>query len=90
MKVLAGSIKEIYNSNSSLKIIGTRHGEKLYETLISREESLRLEESKNFYRIYNDNRDLNYNIYFSQCKKNKKFFEYNSHNTNQLNTKEVL
>lgn len=90
MDILARSIKKIYNSNSKLKIIGTRHGEKLYETLISREESLRLDENEKFYRIYNDNRDLNYNMYFSEGKKNKKIFEYNSHNTKQLNDKQVI
>ena len=89
MDILAGSIKKIYNSRSKLKIIGTRHGEKLFETLISREESLRLEENKKFFRIYNDNRDLNYNMYFSEGKRNKKIFEYNSHNTKQLNGKQV-
>ena len=88
--ILAKSIKNIYKSKSKLNIIGTRHGEKLYETLISREESLRLEENKNFFRIYNDNRDLNYNIYFSEGKKSKKIFEYNSHNTKQLNSKQVM
>ncbi len=90
MDILARSIKKIYNSKSKLKIIGTRHGEKLYETLISREESLRLDENEKFYRIYNDNRDLNYNMYFSEGKKNKKIFEYNSHNTKQLNDKQVI
>ncbi len=89
MDILARSIKNIYNPKSKLNIIGTRHGEKLYETLISREESLRLEENKSFFRIYNDNRDLNYNIYFSEGKRNKKIFEYNSHNTKQLNIKQV-
>ncbi len=90
MDTLAKSIKSIYNSKSHINIIGTRHGEKLYETLISKEESLRLEDSKDFFRIYNDNRDLNYNIYFSEGKKSKKIFEYNSHNTKQLNSKQVI
>ena len=90
MDILATSIKGIYNSKSKINIIGTRHGEKLYETLISKEESLRLEDYKDFFKIYNDNRDLNYNIYFSEGKKSKKFFEYNSHNTKQLNSEQVM
>ena len=90
ISILAEAVSSILKSNSEVKIIGTRHGEKMYETLISREESLRLKDLKSFYKISNDSRDLNYSLYFSQGKKQKKEFEYNSDNTKQLNFKEVV
>ena len=90
ISILAEAISSILKSKSELKIIGTRHGEKMYETLISREESLRLKDLKSFYKISNDSRDLNYSLYFSKGKKKKKEFEYNSDNTKQLNFKEVV
>ena len=65
--------------------IGTRHGEKLYETLVSREELTRANEKKTYYRIFNDNRDLNYAPYFSEGKKSEvPSSEYNSDNTERL------
>lgn len=90
ISILAEAVSSILKSKSEVKIIGTRHGEKMYETLISREESLRLKDLKSFYKISNDSRDLNYSLYFSQGKKQKKEFEYNSDNTKQLNFKEVV
>ena len=90
IEILAKSISKLYGKKNNSSIIGTRHGEKLYETLISSEESLRLIESKKFYRIFNDDRDLNYKLYFTKGMKNKKVFEYNSHNTVQLNVDEVM
>ena len=88
--ILANAMRSIYKSNATIKNIGTRHGEKLYETLVSKEESLRLINYKNFYKIKNDNRDLNYGLYFSEGKNTKKEFEYNSHNTKQLGHSEVV
>ena len=82
---LANSIKDIFNSTSEIKIIGTRHGEKLYETLCTREEMQKAEDMGDFYRIPADNRDLNYNRYFSEGEKDiNKIEDYHSHNTDQL------
>lgn len=82
---LAESIKQIFNANNEIKVIGTRHGEKLYETLCTREEMLKAEDMGDFYRIPADNRDLNYNRYFSEGEKDiSKIEDYHSHNTTQL------
>jgi UDP-glucose 4-epimerase len=81
---LAQALKELCNSETPVKIIGTRHGEKLYETLCTREEMLKAEDLDNFYRIPADNRDLNYNQYFSEGEKDiSKIDDYHSHNTTQ-------
>lgn len=78
---LATALKEMYDSPSEVKIIGTRHGEKLYETLCTREEMLKAEDMGDFYRIPADNRDLNYNRYFSEGTNAIDDLEdYNSHN----------
>lgn len=81
---LAQAMKELFNSDSTIKIIGTRHGEKLYETLCTREEMMKAEDMGDFYRIPADNRDLNYNQYFSEGEDAiSKIEDYNSHNTQQ-------
>lgn len=81
---LAQALKELCKSDTPVKIIGTRHGEKLYETLCTREEMLKAEDMDNFYRIPADNRDLNYNQYFSEGEKDiSKIEDYHSHNTTQ-------
>lgn len=81
---LAQALKEIFNSNSAVKIIGTRHGEKLYETLCTREEMTKAEDMGDFYRIPADNRDLNYARYFSEGEEDiSKIEDYHSHNTEQ-------
>ena len=83
---LAQALKEMFNSENELKIIGTRHGEKLYETLCTKEEMNKAEDMGEFYRIPSDNRDLNYARYFSEGKENSLEIEdYNSHNTEQCN-----
>ena len=83
---LAEAILQIKNAKNDVKIIGTRHGEKLYETLCTREEMAKAEDMGNFYRIPADNRNLNYNQYFSEGKPILSEVEdYNSHNTNRLN-----
>jgi UDP-glucose 4-epimerase len=72
------------NSDAEVKIIGTRHGEKLYETLCTREEMIKAEDMGDFYRIPADNRDLNYAQYFSEGEKEiDEIEDYNSHNTSQ-------
>ncbi|MDA3616419.1 polysaccharide biosynthesis protein [Polluticaenibacter yanchengensis] len=79
---LAQAILELKNATTPIKIIGTRHGEKLYETLCTREEMLNAEDMGNFYRIKPDNRDLNYTKYFSEGTNiGKDIVDYNSHNT---------
>jgi len=64
--MLADALKRIFNVRNPIKIIGTRHGEKLYETLLTREEMAKAEDCDNYFRIMPDNRDLNYNIYFTE------------------------
>jgi UDP-N-acetylglucosamine 4,6-dehydratase len=83
---LALAIKELAKVENEINIIGTRHGEKLYETLCTREEMVKAEDMGDFYRIPADNRDLNYSMYFSEGEKNIATIEdYHSHNTERLN-----
>lgn len=83
---LAQSLKEMLGINNNIKIIGTRHGEKLYETLCTREEMIKAEDMGDFFRIPADNRSLNYSSYFSEGEKELSSIEdYNSHNTVQKN-----
>jgi UDP-N-acetylglucosamine 4,6-dehydratase len=87
---LAQALKEMYNSVSEIKIIGTRHGEKHYETLVNREEMSKAEDTGNYYRIPADVRDLNYNKYFTEGESKVTISgEYTSHNTRQLNIEET-
>jgi UDP-glucose 4-epimerase len=91
---LASALKELFDSTVPLKIIGSRHGEKLYETLVSREEIAKAEQSDRYFRIPADNRGLNYDLYLSDGDTLANSSEdYTSHNTTQLNieqTKAVL
>jgi UDP-glucose 4-epimerase len=83
---LANTLKKIFKSKSKIKLIGTRHGEKDHETLVSKEEMAKVIEYKKFYRIPKDNRDLNYELFFSKGNnKIEKLSEYNSSNTHRLN-----
>lgn len=83
---LAIAIKELANVDNDINIIGTRHGEKLYETLCTREEMVKAEDLGDFYRIPADNRDLNYSMYFSKGEKNiAEIEDYHSHNAERLN-----
>ena len=85
VEVLAKALKEIFNKNNAIRIIGTRHGEKLYESLVSREEMAKAEDVGNYFRIPADNRDLNYNIYFTEGETEiSKLSDYTSHNTERL------
>jgi UDP-glucose 4-epimerase len=82
---LAQALKELSNANNEIKVIGTRHGEKLYETLCTREEMIKAEDMGEFYRVPADNRDLNYAQYFSEGEQDiSKIEDYHSHNTEQL------
>jgi len=90
LDILAKSLKELYNSDSEVKIIGTRHGEKLYETLVTREEMFRSEDMGNYYRIPADARDLNYDRYFVKGEERiAEFEDYHSHNTYRLSLDEM-
>lgn len=87
---LAEGLKNIYNADNEIKVIGTRHGEKLYETLCTREEMQKAEDMGEFYRIPADNRDLNYSRYFSEGETDiSKIEDYHSHNTTRLNAQEL-
>lgn len=87
---LAQALKQIFNAENAIKTIGTRHGEKLYETLCTREEMIMAEDMGEFYRIPADNRDLNYNKYFVQGKEiNESIEDYNSHNTDRLSVEGI-
>jgi UDP-glucose 4-epimerase len=82
---LAQALIELYKSNSEIKTIGTRHGEKLYETLVNREDMIKAEDLGEYYRIPADNRDLNYAQYFSEgTPEIANLEEYHSHNTSIL------
>jgi UDP-glucose 4-epimerase len=82
---LAEALKQLCKSDTEVKIIGTRHGEKLYETLCTREEMQKAEDMGDFYRVPADNRDLNYAQYFSEGEQEVSVVEdYHSHNTEQL------
>jgi UDP-glucose 4-epimerase len=82
---LAQALKELCNATNEVKVIGTRHGEKLYETLCTREEMVKAEDMGEFYRIPADNRNLNYAQYFSEGEQDVSLIEdYHSHNTEQL------
>lgn len=85
VEVLAKALLEMYKSDSELKVIGTRHGEKLYESLLTREEKIKAEDMGDYYRIPADNRDLNYANYFSEGEIDMSTVEdYHSHNTERL------
>ena len=87
---LAEAIKQIFKAQVPVRVIGTRHGEKLYESLISREEMAKAEDMGDYYRIPADNRDLNYAQFFSEGEeKIAQFDDYTSHNTKQLNVEQV-
>lgn len=92
--ILAQVLIEIYNSSSIIRIIGTRHGEKLYETLVNREEMAKAIYMGEYFRVPSDNRDLNYASYFTEGEEKVSSVEdYHSHNTRRMNldeTKELL
>ena len=89
LDVLAKALIEIYNSKSEIQNIGIRHGEKMYETLVTKEEMTKSEDLGNYFKISADNRDLNYEKYFSKGKNINVFQEYNSDNTKRLSIEEM-
>jgi len=87
---LAQALKELFNSSVPINVIGTRHGEKLFESLISREEMAKAEDMGSYFRVPADNRDLNYAQYFTEGEeKIANFDDYTSHNTERLNIAQV-
>jgi UDP-glucose 4-epimerase len=87
---LAHALKELFNNEEPVRIIGTRHGEKLYESLISREEMAKADDMGMYYRIPADNRDLNYAQYFTEGEEHLSTIDdYTSHNTERLNVAQV-
>lgn len=87
---LAQALKEIFKKDNPVRIIGTRHGEKLYESLISREEMAKAEDMGDYYRVPADNRDLNYAQYFSEGEEKLSHLDdYTSHNTDRLDVERI-
>jgi UDP-N-acetylglucosamine 4,6-dehydratase len=87
---LAQAVKELFSADNEIKVIGTRHGEKLYETLLTKEEYLVAKDMGSFYRVPADKRDLNYDKYFVEGNQDLSLQdEYNSHNTRRLNVEEI-
>ena len=85
LDVLADSLKGLYNVETPVRVIGTRHGEKLYETLVTREEMAKSQDMGNYFRIPCDNRDLNYDKFFNEGEEDvSKIDDYHSHNTARL------
>jgi UDP-glucose 4-epimerase len=90
LEILAKALKELFHANTTLHTIGTRHGEKLYESLVTREEMAKAIDMGNYFRIPCDERDLNYNKYFVEGAEDiSKIEDYNSHNTRRLNCDEM-
>jgi len=87
---LAQALKEIFNADNDIKIIGTRHGEKQYETLLTKEEYLMAEDMGKFFRIQSDNRSLNYDKFYTKGNRELPLQrEYNSNNTKLLNVEQI-
>lgn len=90
VRTLAQALCELFSYTKGIKIIGMRHGEKMYETLLTKEESLLTEDMGNYYRLLPDNRDLNYDNYFTKGeKRRKRVREFNSNNARQLSVEEM-
>ena len=87
---LALAVRELLNAENEIRVIGTRHGEKLYETLLTREELAKAEDMGDYFRILPDDRDLNYGKYFTEGEeKISEIDDYNSHNTRRLSVAEI-
>lgn len=90
IQTLAEAMRQVFAANNPVQIIGTRHGEKAYETLLTREEMAHAVDMGDYYRIPADTRDLNYDAYFTEGQEQISHFEdYNSHNTRRLNCQEM-
>ena len=89
VSILAKALVDLYKSKSPVKEIGIRHGEKMYETLVTKEEMIKAEDQEKYFKISPDGRDLNYDQYFSKGTLKSSIDEYNSNNTNLLNVEEM-
>jgi UDP-glucose 4-epimerase len=90
IQALAQAMTQVFKASNPIQVIGTRHGEKLYETLLTREETAVAEDMGGYYRVAADNRDLNYGLYFDTGRAEVSVKEdYNSHNTRRLSVDEV-
>jgi UDP-glucose 4-epimerase len=90
LETLATALKELYRSDIPVRVIGTRHGEKLYESLVTREEMAKAVDMGDYFRIPCDERDLNYDKYFVNGQEEvSKAEDYNSHNTHRLDVAEM-
>jgi UDP-glucose 4-epimerase len=90
IQVLAEAIKRVFDAENPIRLLGTRHGEKLYETLLTREEMVRAEDLGGYYRVPADTRDLNYDAFFTEGEvRVSETRDYHSHNTKQLSVDEL-
>jgi UDP-N-acetylglucosamine 4,6-dehydratase/5-epimerase len=90
IETLAQALKQVFKADNPIQVIGTRHGEKLYETLLTREEIAVAEDMGDYYRVAADNRDLNYGVYFDSGRDEVSVKDdYNSHNTRRLSVDEM-
>jgi UDP-N-acetylglucosamine 4,6-dehydratase/5-epimerase len=91
IETLANALKRLFRANNEIRIIGTRHGEKLYETLLTREEMTKAEDMGDYYRIASDVRDLNYSCFFTEGETKVSYQkDYNSHNTERLDEEALI
>ena len=91
IEALIEALNSIFKTRNPVTIIGTRHGEKLYETLVTREEMIRAEESEKYYRVRSEARDLNYDVYFTKGEREiAAQQDYTSHNTRRLDVEETV
>ncbi|MFH1931903.1 MAG: polysaccharide biosynthesis protein [Pseudomonadota bacterium] len=90
ISTLAKALKKIFKADNPIKIIGTRHGEKQHETLLTREEMMRAQDMKGYFSVPADNRNLNYDLYFSEGQKDLPQEDYNSKNTHILSEAELI
>ncbi len=90
LETLVNALKRIFEADNPVRIIGVRHGEKKYETLLTAEEMLRAVDMGGYFRVPADNRDLNYNLYFTEGRKPVVDGDYNSHNTYRLSEDELV
>jgi len=91
IETLANALLKLYNASNPIRVIGTRHGEKLYETLVNREEMVKVEDMGGYFRIPADTRDLNYGKYFTEGEeKVAGAADYTSHNTHRLDIEQTI
>ena len=88
---LALAVKTLFDAPNPIRTIGTRHGEKLFETLLTREEKVKAQDMGSYFRVPADNRDLNYNVYFAEGQETLSHEEdYHSHNTVRLDLEGMI